>query len=180
MSVVSEIMRFQIERQLDKQEYDWEVEATNVIEELLEAYGVNSRETAMVCVGDIMLRAQDTFRYAKPTILRTEEVDAYADIIVFAIGAITKLGYDAEEVLYEVGREINSRTGKIINGKFTKDKSPEAMEKWYKANFKDCKLSDLKATPKQRQVFMNSEGYMATDKEILRWFKNIARDENES
>jgi len=64
--------------------------------------------------------------------------DAYADIIVFAVGSLLKLGYDPECVMNEVVKEISSRTGKVIDGKFVKDKSPEAQAKWYKADFPKC------------------------------------------
>ena len=67
-------------------------------------------------------------------------VDALADICVFAMGDIMKLGYDPEKVFEEVGKEINSREGEFINGKFTKFKTPEAVAKWYKADFTGCRL----------------------------------------
>jgi len=50
-----------------------------------------------------------------------------------------KLGYEPECVLNEVAKEINSRVGSIIDGKFIKDKSPEARAKWYKADYEKCK-----------------------------------------
>lgn len=61
--------------------------------------------------------------------------DACGDIKVFATGTIRKVGYNPDIVQAEVQREIDSRTGKIIDGKFTKDMSDEAQSRWYKANF---------------------------------------------
>ena len=69
-------------------------------------------------------------------------VDAMADVIVIATGTIYKLGYDADKVMDEVLKEINSRTGSFneATGKWEKDKSPEAQARWYKADFSRCKL----------------------------------------
>ncbi len=47
-----------------------------------------------------------------------------------------KLGYEPELVLKEVAKEIHSRTGTIVDGKWMKNKNVET----YKANFKVCKL----------------------------------------
>ena len=69
-----------------------------------------------------------------------ETIDALADIIVVTIGAMYKLGYEPECVISEVLKEINSRVGEIdSNGKFQKDKSPEAKANWYKASYEQCK-----------------------------------------
>ena len=141
MNALSEITRFQTDRELDQKDFDWNIEATNIIEELLEAIGVNDRNIALLCVGDIQLRIRERVQQGliiAPT--TTDQVDAFADVIVFACGALTKLGYDPEKVLLEVGKEINSREGKMIDGKFVKDKTSEAKAKWYKANFSNCKL----------------------------------------
>jgi hypothetical protein len=69
-----------------------------------------------------------------------DEIDAMADMIVFAINAIEAKGYDAELVMDEVIKEISSRTGahnKAMN-KWVKFKTPEAMSLWYKADFTKC------------------------------------------
>jgi hypothetical protein len=63
-------------------------------------------------------------------------VDAFADIIVFATGAIYKLGYDTDKVMKEVQKELDDRTGKLIDGKFIKD----IKEDRYIADFTNCKL----------------------------------------
>lgn len=62
-------------------------------------------------------------------------VDAACDIKVFATGIIRKMGYDPDAAMHEVIQEIESRKGKIIDGKFVKDKTPEAQAQWYKADF---------------------------------------------
>ena len=70
-----------------------------------------------------------------------EEIDAYCDIIVYAINAIESAGYNAEQCLEETLEEIESRTGNYIasEGKWCKSKTPEAKAKWYKANYKSAK-----------------------------------------
>jgi len=67
-------------------------------------------------------------------------VDAAGDIIVFSTGLIRKMGYDPKLSMDEVLEEIESRKGSIINGKFTKDKSPQAQAQWYKADFNKCRV----------------------------------------
>lgn len=67
-----------------------------------------------------------------------EYLDALADIVVLAIGAMLKLGYKPNCVMNEVVREINSRRGSInpTTGKWMKDENQDDV---YKANFKKCR-----------------------------------------
>ncbi len=172
MNALEEITRFQTDRELDKKEFDWSVEATNVVEELLEAIGINDRNIALLSVGDMQLRINERIRaglIVAPSV--EDQVDAFADVIVFACGALTKLGYDPERTLLEVGKEINSREGTMIDGKFTKNKSPEAKKKWVKADFTNCKLN--KVTPNQRKAFLATEGYMGSDEEVSIWVMSL-------
>ncbi len=67
-------------------------------------------------------------------------VDACGDMNVFNTGTIRKQGYNPDIAMDEVLQEIESRVGSMIDGKFTKDKSPEAQANWYKANFENAKL----------------------------------------
>lgn len=67
-------------------------------------------------------------------------VDAACDIKVFSTGIIRKMGYNPDIAMNEVIKEIESRKGKITDGKFVKDKSPEAQALWYKADFDKAKL----------------------------------------
>ena len=131
-NVINEIKRFQKDRLLDKQSFNHKTEVIHILEELLETIGYES----------LYARDKATEIYEKHFYLEPREkeelVDAFADIIVFAIGSIMKLGYEPECVLEEVAKEINSRVGKIIDGKFVKDTSPEAKAKWYKANYNKC------------------------------------------
>lgn len=54
-----------------------------------------------------------------------EQVDALADIIVFATGALHKMGYDPEAVLSETLKEINSREGSVNESTGKWEKNPD-------------------------------------------------------
>jgi len=69
-----------------------------------------------------------------------EKADALCDLIVIATGALYKLGYDPVCAMGETIHEIKSRRGSIgPDGKWLKDKSPEAQAKWYKADYNKCR-----------------------------------------
>lgn len=111
--------------------FDHHKETSFIIEELLESTGhfdsVTAREKASELATEIV---------GTPDATPEQVVDAFADIIVFATGAITKLGYDPSKVMEEVYQEVNSRTGQIIDGKFVKN--PDAV--LYQADFTNCTL----------------------------------------
>jgi len=135
---IAGIERFQKDRLLDKQPFDFKTEVLNILEELVEMTGEESAAARRI--------AKDIFKnyFENKLIVDKEElVDCFADIQVFSIGSIMKLGYNPKCVLTEVGRVINSRVGRIIDGKFVKDKSPEAVAKWYEANFSKCEVKDV-------------------------------------
>jgi len=145
-NAIKEIVRFQKDRLLDKQEYVPANEFTNIAEEMIESMGISVPkekrqelnehfQSFVVNFITKVLEKEDV----ELTENKDEVVDAYADIVVFCVGAIMKLGYKPECVLKEVAKEINSRTGEIVDGKFQKDTSPEAKAKWYKADFSKCK-----------------------------------------
>ncbi len=174
MNAINGIIKFQADRDLHKREFDWSVEATNILEELLEAIGINDRNVALLSVGDMQIRIREKTQAGlviAPS--KVEQVDAFADVCVFAIGAIMKLGYDPEKVLAEVGKEINSRIGSMKDGKFVKDKSVEAKANWYKADFSDAKLSIIVVTEAQRKAFFAGEGYMGSDIEVKAWMNKL-------
>lgn len=140
-NVFTELKRFREDRELDKYVFDMKTYLKKDTEEGLEIIGYPdyicdkfSEEYAnkFLSIGDSLHKSKiDT---------RTEtKIDGLCDRIVFAIEAIEQLGYNAEVALSEVAKEINSRDGEIINGKFQKYKTPEAMSKWYKANFTRAK-----------------------------------------
>ncbi len=133
MDILSRIVEWNKERGLIEKGFNHKKEASFIIEELLESTDKYDSITAQ----------EASQKYVEEIITNTPEdkekmVDAWADIIVFATGAIAKLGYDPKEVMEEVYKEINSRTGTFIDGKFVKD--PNA--KIYKAKLTDCKFKN--------------------------------------
>ena len=136
---INGIVKFQVDRGLDKQDYKAMNEHANILEELVESIGGDipkeKRQMLIDNAGKLFQNLDIEFK----DISVEDEVDAYADIIVFCIGAILKLGFIPNRVLEEVSKEINSRTGAMINGKFEKDLSDEAKSKWYKANYDRCR-----------------------------------------
>jgi hypothetical protein len=80
VNALQEITRFQTDRELDQKPFDWNVEATNIIEELLEAVGVNDRNVALLSVGDIQLRIREKVQAGlvmAPSV--EDQVDAFAE-----------------------------------------------------------------------------------------------------
>lgn len=69
------------------------------------------------------------------------EVDAFCDMIVFASNAIKLKGYDPNIAMEETLKEISSRTGSWNpeTGKWEKFKTPEAIAKWYSADYSKAK-----------------------------------------
>ena len=130
MSILNRIIKWNEERGLIKKGFNQKVEIAHIIEELLESTGkydsLSAREKAENLAEEFIAKGENKNK--------EEIVDAFADIIVFAIGAIGKLSYDPEKVMDEVLKEIESRTGKMIDGKFVKDPDP----KMYKADFSKC------------------------------------------
>ena len=142
MTAISEIVRFQTDRGLDKKKYNGNNEHINIVEELLESMGIDTPKDRRKNLSSDWLEFLSK-RIVKTPIVQAidnnEKVDAYCDIIVFAIGALLKLGYDPEKALVETAKEINSRQGEMVNGKFEKFLSPAMKALWYKANYDICK-----------------------------------------
>ena len=143
MKAIKEIVRFQTDRDLHLKDYDSLNEATSIVEELLEAQGLDVTKANRAKLTqkwlDFIHDCEETKVADRVTafneVLKSEAVDAYCDTVVFAVGAILKLGYDPELALQEVAKEINSREGFMVGGKFEKDLSAEAVAKHYKADY---------------------------------------------
>ena len=131
MDMFQKLVTWNKERNLLALGFNHEKEASFIVEELLESTGaydsVSARERALAIAKDIVGESTPEPEVA---------LDAWADIIVFATGAIAKLGYDPSKVMDEVYKEINSRTGKMIDGKFVKDTDAVL----YQADFSGCAL----------------------------------------
>ena len=148
---LKELARFQKERKLHERPFDKEICVMNIMEELLELYGVNDNKESRILASNmtyllkrIVVDAElGEYTHDGITIFNvTEEteIDALCDIQVFAGGDVMKLGYSNAQCLGQVAMEINSRTGEIINGKFQKYTTDSAKALWYEADFSDCKL----------------------------------------
>ena len=132
MSILKRIVKWNKERGLIEKGFNQKTEIAHIIEELMESTGkedsLSAREMAEKRAEEILGGSENNNK--------EEIVDAFADIIVFATGSIVKLGYDPEKVMDEVLKEIESRTGKMIDGKFVKDLNVEM----YKAKLEKCKF----------------------------------------
>lgn len=143
MNVFNELKRFREDRGLDKNGFDIETYLRKDLEEMAELLGFDDK----LC--DLISRHQSkAFINIRNQNIELDiniddsiecKIDALGDRIVYAIEAIEQLGYDAEKVMLEVSKEINSREGEIVNGKFQKFKTPEAKAKWYIADFTKAK-----------------------------------------
>jgi len=89
-TAIDEIIRFQVERGLDQQPFDEDVATINVIEELLESYGVHDNEkrylskhiTLKILEIVAIIAAdgednEDGIEYRTPTVV--DKIDAYGD-----------------------------------------------------------------------------------------------------
>ena len=110
-----------------------------IIEELIEMVSPLTSEEARIEakeIADTIMTLGSGFEPGNHRI-----VDAACDVIVFATGIIAKMGYDPDKCMDEVMKELNSREGEITDGKWIKNKTPEAKAKWHKANFDHCRIS---------------------------------------
>jgi hypothetical protein len=99
--------------------------------------------------GYILNKLEELEEYCDGMVLEEENsyVDAIADSMVFDATELCKMGYNVELVVDEVLKVVESRTGAWDDklGKFVKDKSPEAMRRWYEPNYvKNCKCTNPK------------------------------------
>ena len=149
--VLCEMIRFQTDRGLDKKEFNIDNEMQLVMEELLESKGIKDKKDkeyskAMVASLNKLVDSVKMYEpdfYVEPT--EDDTVDAFCDAMEFLSGAILKQGYNPIIALDEMTKQINSRTGKFIDGKFEKDRSPEAKAREYQADFTKAKLQDYNA-----------------------------------
>jgi len=149
MSAIKEIKRFATDRDINKMQFHQDNYSANVVEELLELIMINvpreQRPELKRRWGKFRKTwERDFFEIPEEPVtlemIEHEQIDAMADVIVFSMTEIMKKGYDPELVLQETAKEINSRTGTMIDGKFEKDLSKEAKAKWYKADYTNCKM----------------------------------------
>lgn len=114
--------------------FDLQRETSFIIEELIEMnHGVSSEEAM-----DIAMKISNDIINTKYEPKEEEIVDAAADIIIYAVGLISKLGYDCNIVMDEVLKELLDREGELDkNGKWVK-----YQKKYYKANLSKARRLD--------------------------------------
>lgn len=130
MTALGKIVKWNEDRGLIEKGYDHKNEVSFIVEELIEASSpVESKKARKYALWFTVVLG-----WIPGVTTREQKVDAFGDIIVFAVGAIAKLGYNPDKVMKEVQKEIDDRTGSLIDGKFVKD----VKEVQYKADFSKC------------------------------------------
>jgi len=129
---IDKIVKWQIHRQLDQMPYVHTNEVKNILEECLESSGSIDSRVARTVADTIVKNHITKFTNAEAA------VDAYCDIIVFAVGSILKLGFDPVLALGECIKEIHERKGNYspAQGKWIKVISESPT---YKANYSAAK-----------------------------------------
>lgn len=133
-NTIGDIANWQFRKNLHKMPYNRQDEVKNIIEECLETTGLRS-DTARSMAADYVKTVIDNYFTSENP---HADVDCFCDIVVYAIGAIMKLGYDPETALNECFKEIDERTGAYNpeEGKWVKE---PAKEDAYKANYELAK-----------------------------------------
>ena len=143
LNAVAEIKRFGLDRNIDGMVIDRMAYAKNIVEELLELFGHDIPKESRVKLDKVVYMMFATAPIETPyekSVPVHDQIDALADNAVFSMTEMLKYGYDPEKVLLEVAREINSREGEIVDGKFTKFTDEISVAKWHRADFHNCKL----------------------------------------
>lgn len=112
--------------------YSHETHVRCVAEELFELMFYNDEECR--CYVEQFMN----MFYKTPLVIDMNAViDASCDMNVFNTNFIEQAGYDAKVAMDETIKEISSRTGATNpdTGKWEKFKTPEAMAKWYTADY---------------------------------------------
>jgi len=147
---IKEMMLYQSERGLDKLEYNPLNEASMVFEEILESLGYNLDKSKRNVLKDRLEEFVEelyfdciTTKLDKSEYTGHNVVDPHLDQIELNVGAIMKLGYDVNKSILEMTKEIRSRKGEIINGKFEKfTKDDPRYAEPYKADYSKTKLKE--------------------------------------
>lgn len=103
-----------------------------------------NKETGNPAIIDMLLEEVEELRLALLNNDEHEIIDACNDLIVLSSNHVAQSGYDLDLTMKETLKEINSRTGSINEntGKWEKFKTSEAKAKWYKANYKTCRIKN--------------------------------------
>ena len=144
-SIFDKIINWSNERQLIERGFNYKTEVGFILEELLESTGAyDSIE------GEKKSKELAQNFNQKENMTNEEIAKVWAEVINCATIAMVRLKYNPIKVMDEVFKEIDSRTGKIIDGKFVKD--PDAQK--YNADLSNCSLETYK------KGFLDNQKYL--------------------
>ncbi len=135
MNIVERVINWNIERNLDKQDYNFKREFGFIMEEMLEGLGFNQLFPSKIefranVNQNIELIIDSVIDQEKNIPVSSEQADAFGDIIVFAIGALMKICIKnpelgtPEELLERIMIANDAKGNKVdADGKIIKDKT---------------------------------------------------------
>lgn len=141
-NIFDNLIKFREDRGLNSHSFDLETYLRKDFEEMFELMGFDDefcKTTAKEKASNYMKLYTKAKEQGKIKSSPFSRIDALGDRIVYAIEAIEQHTYNAEIVMDEIQMEINSREGEVVNGKFEKYKTEDAMSRWYKADFHKAK-----------------------------------------
>lgn len=141
-TIAERIVKWQEQRGLIKtpDDFDIELELTNLLEEIVEI--ANPELESSIARGNAVMILDKLGISAKghKPIFDHNTIDGLCDLKVYATGGIRKLGYNPDIAMEETLKQIESRTGSIVDGKYVKDTSPEAKAREYQADYSKAKI----------------------------------------
>jgi hypothetical protein len=123
---VTEVIQWQIDRNLHLIPFKENDDATNILEELVETFGLTSSEARVEARAMIeQLNKTISQKDCICAVMPEDYADAYFDVIVYAVGSLLKLGFNPIGVLQEGLKHIDGRKGKYDPeiGKYVKEPS---------------------------------------------------------
>ena len=135
MNIVERVIQWNIERGLDKQDYNMNREFGFIMEEMLEGLGFNQLFPSKIEFRDYIRKSiiqiiDDTISQEKNVPVSADQADAFGDIIVFAIGALMKICNKnpelgtPDELLERIMLANDNKGNKVdADGKIIKDKT---------------------------------------------------------
>lgn len=137
-------MRYRSERGMSNQKFDMEVFFRKTLEEDFELQGYPKEFAKQFAreLSSYWITWRTAHSKVPDNIDDTEDckIDALADGIMFRLEAIEQLGYDADKVIGETLKEIHSRRGEIIDGKFEKFMDEKSQSLWEQADYNSCRF----------------------------------------
>ena len=160
-SVFDDYLEFSKKNNLDKLKFEQRIFLRKIHEEIFELIGYDSHHSKSMAIR----RAEIDDDFSKEPKAITESgktvdvkifknsftiADALCDIINFCLEGLLQNGFNPEIAMRETIKEILSRDGELVNGKFTKFTDEKSMAKWYKADYHKARLKDYYDTTSNR------------------------------